>query len=68
MSLGLQGIFNTAVQGMQSQSQHLSNISTNIANVNTTGFKAQGTHFATLLNHVTPLSRSYFSVNTFDYR
>lgn len=68
MSLGLQGIFNTAVQGMQSQSQHLSNISTNIANVNTTGFKAQGTHFATLLNHTTPLSRSYFSVNTFDYR
>jgi flagellar hook protein FlgE len=68
MSLGLQGIFNTAVQGMQAQSQHLSNISTNIANVNTTAYKSQNTHFATLLNHTTPLSRSYFSVNTFDYR
>lgn len=68
MSAGLQGIFNTAVQGMQSQSQFMSNISTNIANVNTTGYKAQGTHFATLLNHVDPLSRSYFSVNTYDYR
>jgi flagellar hook protein FlgE len=68
MSAGLQGIFNTAVQGMQSQAQHMSNISTNIANVNTTGFKAQGTHFATLLNHVDPLSRQYFSVNTYDYR
>ena len=68
MSAGLRGIFNTAVQGMNAQSQHMSNISTNIANVNTTGYKAQGTHFATLLNHVDPLSRSYFSVNTYDYR
>jgi flagellar hook protein FlgE len=68
MTAGLQGIFNTAVQSLQAQSQHMSNISTNIANVNTTGFKAQGTHFASLLSHKTPLSRSYFSVDTFDYR
>lgn len=68
MGAGIQGIFNTAVQGMQSQSQHMSNISTNIANVNTTGYKAQGTHFATLLNHVDSLSRRYFTVNTYDYR
>ncbi|MGE3476698.1 MAG: flagellar hook protein FlgE [Rhodospirillaceae bacterium] len=68
MSLGTQGIFNTAVQAMNAQSQHMSNISTNIANVNTTAYKAQGSHFATLLNHVDPLSRSYFSVNTYDFR
>ncbi len=68
MSLGTQGIFNTAVQAMNAQSQHMSNISTNIANVNTTAYKAQGSHFATLLNHVDPLARSYFSVNTYDFR
>lgn len=64
----IQGTFNTAVQGMQAQSQHMANISTNIANVQTTGYKAQGTHFATLLNHVDPLSRRYMSVNTYDFR
>lgn len=68
MGAGLQGIFNTAVQAVNAQSQHMSNISTNIANVNTTAYKAQDTHFATLLNHVTPLSRSFFTVNTYDYR
>lgn len=68
MSVGVKGIFNTAVQAMQVQSQHLSNISTNIANVTTTGYKAQGTHFSTLLNHTDPLSRSYFSTTTDDYR
>ena len=70
----LQGIFNTAVQAMQSQSQFLSNISTNIANVNTTAYKRQDTHFETLLNHVSPSSptvaqsKSFFTVNTFDFR
>ncbi|MGE4063965.1 MAG: flagellar hook protein FlgE [Rhodospirillaceae bacterium] len=68
MGAGLQGIFNTAVQGMNAQSHFMSNISTNIANVNTTGYKAQDSHFATLLNHTTPLSRSYFSVDTTDFR
>jgi flagellar hook protein FlgE len=68
MSGGMQGIFNTAVRGMQAQSHFMSNISMNIANVNTTGYKTQDTHFATLLNHKTPISQSFFSVNTFDYR
>lgn len=68
MSGSIQGIFNTAVQGMLSQSQHMSNISTNISNINTTGYKAQGTHFATLLNHVDGQANKYFSVNTYDYR
>lgn len=68
MSLGTQGIFNTAVQAMLSQSQFMSNISTNIANVNTTAYKAQDTHFATLLNHTSPTAKSFFSVNTYDFR
>jgi flagellar hook protein FlgE len=69
--MSLQGTFNTAVQAMQSQSQNLSNISTNVANVNTTAYKLQGSHFATLLNHITPSSggdKRFFTVNTYDYR
>jgi flagellar hook protein FlgE len=53
---------------MQSQSQFLSNISTNIANTNTTGYKLQDTHFQTLLNHIQPTDKRFFTVNTFDYR
>ena len=56
--MSLQGIFNTAVQAMNSQAQFLSNISTNIANVNTTAYKRQDTHFETLLNHITPPATS----------
>ncbi len=63
-----QGTFNTAVQAMLSQSQFLSNIGTNIANVSTTGYKAQDTHFQTLLNHIQPTDKRFFSVNTFDFR
>jgi flagellar hook protein FlgE len=66
--MSLQGTFNTAVQAMNSQSQFMSNIATNIANVNTTAYKAQDTHFATLLNHVTPSDKRFFTVNTFDFR
>jgi flagellar hook protein FlgE len=66
--MSLQGTFNTAVQAMLSQSQFMSNIGTNIANVNTTGYKAQDTHFQTLLNHVQPTDKRFFTVNTFDYR
>lgn len=70
-TMSLQGTFNTSVQAMLSQSQMMSNISTNIANVNTTAYKLQDTHFATLLNHTspgTPSPKSFFSVNTYDYR
>ena len=66
--MSLQGIFNTAVQAMNSQAQFLSNISTNIANVNTTAYKRQDTHFETLLNHITPPAKNFFTVNTFDFR
>ena len=66
--MSLQGIFNTSVQAMLSQSQAMSNISSNIANVNTTAYKLQDTHFATLLNHTKPVNTDFFSVNTYDYR
>ncbi len=66
--MSLQGTFNTSVQALNAQAQHLSNISTNISNVNTTGYKLQGTHFATLLNRVTPLEKRFFTVDTYDYR
>ncbi|MCB2107428.1 MAG: flagellar hook-basal body complex protein [Rhodobacteraceae bacterium] len=65
----LKATFNTAVQGMNAQSQHLSNISTNIANVNTNAYKVQRTSFQTLLNHVTPVSQnSFFTAQTVDTR
>ncbi len=66
--MSIQGTFNTAVQAMQAQSQSLNNISTNIANTNTTGYKLQDTHFATLLNHIQPTDKRFFTVNTYDYR
>ena len=64
----IQGTFNTGVQAMLSQAHDLSNISTNIANVNTTAYKEQGTHFETLLNEVSPRDQKFFSVKTIDYR
>jgi len=66
--MSIQGTFNTAVQAMQAQTQFLNNISMNIANVNTTAYKLQDTHFATLLNHVKPTDKKFFTVNTFDVR
>lgn len=64
----IQGTFNTGVQAMLSQSHDLSNISTNIANVNTTSYKEQGTHFETILNEVSPRDQRFFAVKTIDYR
>jgi len=66
--MSIQGTFNTAVQAMQAQTQFLNNISTNIANTNTVGYKLQDTHFATLLNHTRPTDKRFFTVNTYDYR
>jgi flagellar hook protein FlgE len=67
-AMSIQGTFNTAVQAMQAQTQFLNNISTNIANTNTVGYKLQDTHFATLLNHTRPSDKRFFTVNTYDYR
>jgi flagellar hook protein FlgE len=70
--MSIKGTMNTATQAMLAQSQHLSNISTNIANVNTTGYKVQNTHFQTVLNHVRPGGgngpQSFFAVDTSDSR
>jgi len=66
--MSLQGTFNTAVQAMNSQTQSLNNISMNIANVNTTAYKAQESHFQTLLNHVQPTDKCFFTVRTIDHR
>lgn len=43
-------LFNTAVMGMSAQSDALANISENIANSNTVGFKRATTHFQTVLS------------------
>lgn len=64
----IQGTFNTGVQAMLAQSHDISNISTNIANVNTTAFKEQTTHFETILNEVSPRDQSFFAVKTIDSR
>lgn len=64
----IQGTFNTGVQAMLSQSHDLSNISTNIANVNTTAYKEQGTHFETILNEYSPRDQKFFAVKTIDFR
>ncbi|MFO1153763.1 MAG: flagellar hook-basal body complex protein [Rhodospirillales bacterium] len=44
------GLFQASVLGMQSQSQALSVIGGNVANVNTTGYKRAESEFATLLS------------------
>ncbi|WP_363346655.1 flagellar hook protein FlgE [Methylocystis echinoides] len=44
------GLFNTSIMGMSAQSNALSNLSENIANVSTTGYKRATTQFLTVLN------------------
>ena len=48
--MALYGGFSSAMLGMMSQAKSLHNISTNIANVNTGGFKATDTQFSTVLS------------------
>jgi flagellar hook protein FlgE len=64
----IQSSFITGVQALLAQSHGLSNISTNIANVNTNAYKEQGTHFATLLDSTAPPDQSFFTVQTQDFR
>jgi|GEM_PF-826766 len=66
----IKGTMNTATQALNAQAQHLSTISTNIANVNTTAYKTQRTQFQTLLNHVNGASgdKKYFTAQTVDTR
>ncbi|WP_424361544.1 flagellar basal body protein [Methylocystis parvus] len=44
------GLFNTSVMGMSAQADALANISENIANSSTVGYKRATTHFLTVLN------------------
>ncbi|MCX7900572.1 MAG: flagellar hook-basal body complex protein, partial [Methylocystis sp.] len=44
------GLFNTSVMGMSAQANALANISENIANSSTVGYKKASTHFLTVLN------------------
>lgn len=66
--MSLNGTFSTATMALNAQAQHLSNISTNIANVQTNAYKEQETSFQTLLNHVTGTNKSFFAVDTVDTR
>lgn len=55
--MAIYGGFSTAMLGMMSQAAALDNIGTNVANVNTGGFKRTDTSFSTVLsNSIGPLS------------
>ncbi len=47
--MSLYGVMRTGVSGMSSQSNKLSTVSDNIANVNTTGYKRASTEFSSLI-------------------
>ena len=47
--MSLYGIMRTGVSGMSAQSNKLSTVSDNIANVNTTGYKRASTEFSSLI-------------------
>jgi flagellar hook protein FlgE len=66
--MSIQGTFNTAVQGMNAQAQSMTTISTNIANVATTGYKVENSHFETILNHIRPNNETFLAVKTMDSR
>ncbi len=47
--MGLYGVMTTSVSGMSVQSDRMGTVADNIANINTTGYKAASTEFATLI-------------------
>ena len=47
--MSLYGVMRTSVSGMNAQSNKLSTVSDNIANVNTTGYKRASTEFSSLI-------------------
>ena len=47
--MSLYGVMRTGVSGMAAQSNKLSTVSDNIANVNTTGYKRASTEFSSLI-------------------
>lgn len=61
------GLFTSSVLGMNAQSHSMSQISTNIANVNTVGYKRAETQFKTILAKEY-LGTNFLGVNTSDRR
>lgn len=47
--MGLYGVMTTSVSGMSAQSDRMGTVADNIANINTVGYKAASTEFATLI-------------------
>lgn len=47
--MGLYGVMTTSVSGMSVQSDRMGTVADNIANINTSGYKAASTEFATLI-------------------
>ena len=47
--MGLYGVMTTSISGMSAQADRMGSVADNIANVNTTGYKASSTEFATLI-------------------
>ncbi len=47
--MGLYGVMTTSVSGMSVQSDRMGTVADNIANINTVGYKASSTEFATLI-------------------
>lgn len=47
--MGLYGVMTTSVSGMSAQADRLGTVADNIANINTTGYKAASTEFSTLV-------------------
>ncbi len=63
-SFGMMRALNTAATGMASQEMHVSTISNNIANVNTTGYKNQRAEFESLKYQTIREAGSSSSANT----
>ncbi len=47
--MGLYGVMTTSISGMSAQADRMGTVADNIANVNTTGYKAASTEFSTLV-------------------
>lgn len=63
------GAFANASMGMQAQSHAMGQISTNVSNINTNGYKKTETHFQTVLSETTGGGKfDIFSAQTKDYR
>ncbi|WP_068082047.1 flagellar hook protein FlgE [Polycladidibacter stylochi] len=62
--MGIYGIMNTSVSGMNAQANKLSTVADNIANVNTNGYKAVSTSFSSMVVNSSSSSYDSGSVKT----